>query len=119
MDHDEKIARMYPHMDALGIGRSTAVPPAWRVLWSLGVKVPPPLFVPFLPMALATGAFFGMTWGLLMAFVYWSRQGYPVSAMLGSSIAAGVLFGLAMAGIYRYLARKHRLPSWDQYRGAA
>jgi hypothetical protein len=41
----------------------------------------------------------------------------PLAAMVGSAVAAGVLFGLIMAGIYRYLARKHRLPTWAEYRG--
>lgn len=118
MTHQEKIALMYRHTDALGISRATAAPPAWRLLWRLGAEVPPPLFVPFLPMALATGGFFALGWGLVMWLAFWSRQGMPVGVVTVSSLAAGVLFGLVMAGIYRYLARKHGLPTWAEYRGA-
>jgi hypothetical protein len=117
MTHEEKLELMYRHTDALGISRATVAPPAWRLLWKMGVQAPPPLFAPFLPMALATGSFFTLGWGLLMWLALWARQGMPLAAMVGSAVAAGVLFGLIMAGVYRYLARKHRLPTWAEYRG--
>ena len=119
MTHQEKLERMYRHTDALGISRATVAPPAWRLLWKMGLEVPPPLFAPFLPMALATGSFFAVAWGLLMWLGFWARQGMPLAGMFVSALAAGVLFGLIMAGIYRHLARKHGLPSWADYRGAA
>jgi hypothetical protein len=115
--HAEKLERMYRHTDALGISRATVAPPAWHLLWKLGLEVPPPLFAPFLPMALAMGAFFTVGWGLLMWLFFWWRQDMTLAAMLLPAILAGVLFGLIMAGIYRHLARRHGLPSWAEYRG--
>ena len=117
MNHREKLERMYRHTDALGIGRSTVAPPAWRLLWRLGAEVPPPLFAPFLPMALATGGFFALGWGLVMWLGFWSRQGMTFGSAVMLSLAAGAIFGLVMAGVYRYLARKHGLPAWAEYRG--
>lgn len=49
MTHTEKVERMYRHM---------AAPPAWRVLWRMGIEAPPPLFMSFLPVALVLGTFF-------------------------------------------------------------
>jgi hypothetical protein len=40
-----------------------------------------------------------------------------IAATVATALLAGVLFGLAMAGYYRYFARKHRLPDWSDYRG--
>jgi len=119
MTHREKLELMYRHFDALGISRSTSAPPAWRLLWKMGLEVPPPLFAPFLPMALATGGFFALGWGLIMWLGFWASRDMPVSIAVLSSLAAGALFGLVMAGIYRHLARRHGLPSWAEYRGGA
>ena len=117
MTHHEKLERMYRHMAALGVSKSTAAPPAWRLLWRFGVEVPPPLFAPFVPGALAMGAFFGLFWGLLMWAILWSRQGMPVGLMVASALLAGTLFGLVVAAYFRYVARRHRLPPWAEYTG--
>lgn len=119
MTHREKLELMYRHFDTLGIGRSTSAPPAWRLLWFLGLEVPPPLFAPFLPMALAMGSFFAVGWGLLMWLGFWSARGMPVTGVVLASLGAGALFGLLMAWIYRRMARRHGLPSWSEYRGGA
>ena len=112
MTHQEKIALMYRHTDALGISRGTVAPPAWRLLWKMGLEVPPPLFAPFLPMALAMGSFFAVGWGLLMWLGFWARQGMPVAIMAGSALAAGVMFGLIMAAYLVAQARHYQVPRW-------
>ena len=118
MTHQQKLEEMYRHMAMLGVPKSTAAPPAWRLLWRLGVEVPPPLFTPFVPSALAMGVFFGLFWGLFMWGILWSRQGMPLGLMAAISLAAGALFGLIMAAYFRHVARKHRLPPWSEYTGA-
>ena len=117
MTHQEKLELMHRHMETIGVRESTYAPPAWRLLWRLGIEVPPPLFTPFLPGALAMGAFFGLFWGLAMWAVLWARQGLPFSVMAIAALSAGTLFGLIMAAYFRYLARKHSLPTWAAYRG--
>ena len=116
MTHAEKVEAMRSHMRALGVPASTAAPPAWRLLWRLGLETPPPLFLGFWPGALVMGGFFGLSWCLLMWLLLWRSQ-LPAWAMLLSAGAAGLLFGLIMAGYFRYLARKHALPAWSEYRG--
>jgi membrane associated rhomboid family serine protease len=117
MTHQEKLEVMCRHMALLGVPKSTSAPPAWRILWRLGIEVPPPLFVPFVPNALAMGIFFGLCWGLLMWAFLWARQGMPISLIAVASLAAGALFGSIMAAYFWRLARKHRLPRWNQYTG--
>ena len=118
MTHQEKLEEMYRHMAILRVSRLTAAPPAWRLLWRFGVEVPPPLFAPFMPSALAMGAFFGLFWGLFMWAFLWARQGMPVSLMVATALTAGALFGFIMATYFRHLARKHKLPPWAEYTGA-
>jgi hypothetical protein len=119
MKHSEKLELMYRHMASLGISRAVAAPPAWRLLWALGIEAPPPLFAPFWPSVLLIGAYFGTAWGVVMWLVQWSRRGMPPSIAAGAAVTAGVLFGLCMAVYFRHVARKHHLPSWDEYPGAA
>jgi hypothetical protein len=118
MTHQEKVEAMYRHLASLGVSKSTAAPPAWRLLWRLGFETRPPLFAPFLPVALAMGAFFGLFWGLSMWAMLWARQGMSLGVMATSAILAGALFGFAMAAFYRYVARKHGLSPWAVYTGA-
>ena len=118
MTHQEKLEMMFRHTDALGIGRSTVAPPAWRLLWKAGLRTPPPVFLGFLPLALGMGLFFAIGWGLLMWVFMWWRQGMTVAATAVVALVAGVMFGVAMASYYRYHARKLRLPDWTTYRGA-
>ena len=115
MTHSDKLERMQKHLAGLGISPSTAAPPIWRLLWRLGIELPPPLFMGFWPAAFFMGSFFGVFWGLFMWLFQWSRQGMPFWLVLAAAAFAGVLFGLCMAAYFRYLARKHNLPSWAAY----
>ncbi|KAF1712309.1 hypothetical protein CSC70_01940 [Pseudoxanthomonas kalamensis DSM 18571] len=118
MTHQEKLMAMHEHMKRIGVSRSTAAPPAWQLLWRLGIEVPPPLFLSFLSITLVMGTVFGLFWGLLMWVILWARQGVPLGIMATGTLVAGALFGLAMAAWLRHLARKHNLPSWAEYTGA-
>ena len=118
MKHSEKVDAMQRHLVPLGFSPYTLAPPAWRMMRQAGLQTPPTIFMGFLPLAFGTGLFFAIGWGLLMWVFLWWREGMTVAATAGTSLLAGVLFDLAMAGYYRYFARKHRLPAWSDYRGA-
>jgi hypothetical protein len=102
-----------------GILRSNYEPPLLRLLWRLGLNVPPPHFASFWGNAVVSGVFFAVGWGSLMWFLLWSRQGMSLAVFLVAAIVAGVLFGATMAGYYSYGKRKHALPSWRELPGAA
>jgi hypothetical protein len=84
----------------------------------MGIKVPPPLFIPFVPAALGMGGFFGLFWGAAMWLFFWMRQGASAELVLGASLLAGVCFGLLMAAYLRAVASRHNLPAWSEYTGA-
>jgi hypothetical protein len=50
-------------MAAKGIAMSTAAPPLWKLMWSLGINLPPPLYMGFIPLFLFAGSFFGIVFG--------------------------------------------------------
>ncbi len=64
MTHQRKVDAYRKLMDARGVGRSTAVPPLWELLWRLGLHVPPPLFMGFVPLSVLMGSGFGTLFGV-------------------------------------------------------
>lgn len=115
MTHDEKIALVISELTARGVSKGAIAPPAFRLAWKLGVAIPPPHFLSFGALAMVMGTFFGVLWGIFMWFVLWSRQGYTVGGTIVASLAAGTLFGVAMASYYRWKAQKLYLPPWSDY----
>lgn len=94
--------------------KSSGTPPLLKLLKKMGCEVRPPHYSSFVKNALFEGLFFAVSWGLLMAIFLWSPQNYPLIVWLLSSAAAGLMFGLSMAGYYKYSARKHKLSTWDE-----
>lgn len=95
-----------------GMWRSNYLPPMLRLMWRLGLDVPPPHFASFWVNAIVTGSWYGIALGVTMWLVNW--VGYRTSAaeILIAATIAGVFFGAWMAVYYAYGRRKYRLPSW-------
>src|SRR5437660_5224471 len=108
MKTNEKREAALKVLAATGIRRSNYAPPLVRLLWRLGLDVPPPHFGNFWGTALFMGSFFGVGWGLIMWLFVWSLQGIPVAFVFSTAIGAGVMFGLSMAGYYAYGQHKYQ-----------
>jgi len=111
-----KLESYKKYMASNGISEATAFPPAWVMLWSMGVKIPPPPFLGFVSLALIAGSLFGPLFG----FGAWllGNRGFremPASEALWVALFTGAVFGLIMAAYYGHLARKHRLGSWTGF----
>jgi hypothetical protein len=116
MTQSRKLERYKQHMVAKGVGESTAFPPAWRMLWAMGIELPPPPFLGFIPLTIIAGGLFGPLFGL-GAWILGNRgvREMAVNEALGAALVTGAAFGLIMAAYYRHLARKHRLGSWSAF----
>ena len=101
-------------LEATGIWRSNYKPPVVRLLWYLGLDVPPPHFASFASNACLTGCFFGVVWGLVMWLFVWPTYSISATAAAEAALLAGLFFGLAMASYYAYGKYKHELPSWQE-----
>jgi len=118
MTFDEKRAAALALLATTGIWRSNYAPPLLRLLWKLGIDVPPPHFVGFTWNFIVSALFFGVAWGLVMWAVLWSRASMTLGTMVGTSALAGMLFGLCMASYYRFGARRHKIPLWKDFHPA-
>lgn len=114
--HAYKIEAYKGEMAKKGIGSATAAPPLWEFLWSLGINLPPPLYLGFLPMALLCGTFFGLLFGAI-AWYMGTRGARTMSLQEASvvALATGTFFGLTVAWFSRRLARKHGLGTWSAF----
>ena len=101
---------------ATGMRRSNYEPPSLKLLWKLGIDAPPPHMASFMANALFSGTYFGVCWGLVMWFGFWSGQGRSIESALLATLAAAVPFGLFMGVYYRHGRRIHGLPLWKDLR---
>lgn len=117
LSFEQKTQAMRRQLAERKIAPGIAAPPFWRLLWKLGIALPPPLFLGFVPLTLLCGGFFAVLWGLVMYLASWRAQGTPLPTMLLGMLAAGALFGLVMATVFRSHARRLQLPAWRDYTG--
>ena len=114
MTHDRKIEEYKRLMAEKGVGLATASPPLWQLLWSMGIPLPPPLYMGFLPLALFAGTFFGVLFG---AFAwYMGNKGIRTMSFKEAgdvALITGAFFGITIAWLTRRLARKLELGSWS------
>lgn len=99
---------------ATGIRRGSYAPPLYRLLWEIGVPIPPPYLSSFRFVLLTQGIWFGICWGVFIWWSSWAREGLPTIAIIAFSTLPGLLFGLMMATNARDVAKKHKLPNWSE-----
>ena len=95
-----------------GIWRCSYEPPYLRLLWRIGVEIPPPHFASFFQTSAIAAIWFSAAWGAFMWFFVWSTQGLAGISAVAISCGAGLFFGVAMASYYAYERRQYHLPRW-------
>src|SRR5690349_21274408 len=118
MTHQQKVDLLIADLREQGVSPFTTAPPLFRLLWALGLDVPPPLFLGFLTLTLVMGTFFGGVWGALMWLLEWGLR-VPGAMTVPTAAAAGLFFGLSMAAYFRWKAARLGLPRWESYPGPA
>jgi hypothetical protein len=113
--HQQKVERLIAELGKQGVKPYTVAPPLFRLLWALGLNVPPPLFLRFLTLMVLMGVPFGTLWGICMWLIQWQAWHMSWEAAVVLSAGAGLLFGLGMAWYYRWKAARLRLPPWEVF----
>jgi hypothetical protein len=115
MTHAEKLDRMYSELGQKGLWKSNFAPPLYRLLWRMGIRVPPPHFSSFMFLFVFSGlyaVFFALPPVVVM---WWLLVPKPIGVLVISTILSGFVAGLCVAAWYRYQARRYRLPLWKGY----
>ena len=123
MTHQQKIERLIAEVKRKGISEYEAAPPFFRWLWNRGIKIPPPYFVGFCPLAVFLSGFFGIALfvglGLLdcLELLSLGLHALARSLVVLAIVCAfgGAAFGLTMSAYFRIRARALRLSSWRDY----
>jgi hypothetical protein len=118
MTFQEKCNFAIKELENAKIWKSNYNPPLIKILHTLGFEVPFPHYNTFLSNALITGSFFGIGWGLIMYFMFWSKQNMPFIAIVAGCIFAGVFFGSSMAMYYKHGFKKYKLTPWQEIKSA-
>jgi hypothetical protein len=117
-EFDEKVTAAKELLASKGIARPLYAPTVVALLWRLGVEIPPPHFAGFAGVFAFAAILFGVAWGLIMWFAWWSHHGTPLPFAIGVSAAVGIVVGLAVAAYYHAAARKYAIPRWRDYSGS-
>lgn len=111
--YEDRLARSLAELEASSISALNYAPPMFRLARRLGLKPRPPHYMSFLRAALLLGPAFGVLWGSVMWVLSWRSDDLPVIVALLASLLAGALFGLAMAGYYRWAGGQAGLSKWE------
>jgi hypothetical protein len=113
MTHGQKTDRLISELKAKGVGRNWSAPPLFRILWALGIEIPPPLFMHFLPLAVLIGGLFFAAMATFRLWFLGLRADLRGDFLLLSTMS-GVL-GLIASWNFRRKAKRLQLPSWETY----
>jgi len=103
-------------LDEAGVEPWSSRPRLWRLLWRLGAKIPPPLFMSAWARALFSALTFAIIWGTLMWILIWRAQKISPLAALASAVFVGFFVGGMSAALAARKRRKLSLPQWGQLR---
>lgn len=92
--------------------KSNYAPPLVRLLWRLGIKIPPLPFMSFWRLFVVMAVPFSIGYGLLMYLMVWRTQGMSPYSACVLSLLAGVFFGIFMALFHLWRKKANGLPEW-------
>jgi len=84
-----------------------------RLLWRLGIDIPPPHFASSRVAAVMTGTVLSLVWSPCVWWLSWDDPKASWTRIAIVALLGGLLFGVAMALYYRSAARRYNLPPWE------
>ena len=75
-------------LDGKGLARVQSAPLLHRLLWRMGIALPPPILAGFGTNALVQGLLFGLFWTALMWLMLWQGSERPLALLLAAGLVA-------------------------------
>jgi len=122
MSFEEKRRAAEAMMAAAGFKRNAYAPWGYRLMWMLGLNVPPPHFAGYGVNAVLMSAWFVIAVAVIRimmeavtAWLGWTDFAWRTVAVWWLTfVPFGLLFGPLLALYFAWSARKHRLPRWSE-----
>ena len=112
MDFEARKQKALAIMASRKMWKSNYAPLLIRLLWRLGINIPPLPFAPLWQVFVVLTGDFSLGYGLWMYWTVWRAQGMPLLFACEVSLIAGVLFGLTMALFHLWRRKVNKLPDW-------
>lgn len=114
IDHSsypEEISVLLERLSGLDLPEATVAPPLHRMLWRIGIKVPPPVLANFATNFALFFVVFAVGWGACMAVMFSFKFDVASNAiwLLGATLSASTMFAAALSLYFHNLARRHSL----------
>lgn len=116
MTLDQKRSAALQLLRSRGLLKTDNVPPLLKLLWGLGLNVPPPQFASFFGLFVFSSLALALPWGALMWLLKWNASHMSIGEILFRSIGFGCCVGLFFTLMVRYSARKNSIPHWSQFK---
>jgi hypothetical protein len=111
----DKIEQFIKEMQNRGDSPGKTMPPLFHFLMFLGLKVPPPLLMDFVPLMIVMGCFLGLPIGGLWWLICHLLFGWSNTEVVLLTVCLTLVSGIGTASYYRWHARRLGLPSWSDY----
>lgn len=117
MTHQQKVCYLLEEMAQRGVSPHRVAPPLYRLLWLLGLEVPPPHFLCFQYKALLSGGIVAVAIFLGLFLFGWEGQMLtrPIADSCLIALCLGTVIGSSFAAYYQWAARRLQLPAWNRY----
>jgi hypothetical protein len=109
-DFDVRRVEALRILASTGMWRSTYEPPLYRLVWRLGVEVPPPHFAP-------SRQVFGVTCGLFVVGMWLAKLVLGAPLSMTDVLWAGLLSATFLTVFYAIGRHCYSLPRWEQLSG--
>ena len=119
MERMDKVAAALERLEESGLPASFYAPPMHRVLWGLGLPVPPPHFCGFLTNLVYSSLGFGLLFACLMWVASSLGESKSPTELVTETVIMGLLFGALMATVYRSGAKGKGIPRWGDFQPSA
>ena len=97
------------------VKKGLAFPALFRLLWKLGINVPPPYFNSYLGNSLLSALYMFVFLGLWMKLFVWDESGHLLRELFLVLLSA-CLFGLFAASMIEKKKVSLDLPKWEELR---
>ena len=112
MKTENEIKAYIEKLHQQGVRENMAVPPYYRLMWKIGLDIPPPFNQGFWLSALIPGIIFAIFYPLVVWILNTLIPTWDTPTTFFNVITTSTIVGLVMAGLTKWKSKKLDVPEW-------